>query len=77
METTFEGYLKDWFIRQNEVGGVPITKDNCENLFDTYLENLDGEEYLRLGTVFGRVQFLEGEKKQIKNRIEELTKKTI
>ena len=75
MTETFENWLREMFIKQNEVGGIPITKDNCEDLFDTYLEGLDGGEYLRLGTAFGQVQFIEGEKEQIKLAIEKLKQK--
>ena len=72
--TTFEEFLRDMFIQQNEFGGIPITKDNCEDLFDTYLENLDGEEYLRLGTAFGKIQFIQGERNQIKEEIKRINK---
>ena len=74
MTETFENWLREMFIKQNEVGGVPITKDNCEDMFDTYLEGLDGGEYLRLGTVFGKIQFIQGERNQIKEEIKRINK---
>ena len=74
MTETFENWLKEMFIKQNEIGGVPITKDNYEDLFDIYLEGLDGEEYLRLGTFFGKIQFIQGERNQIKEEIKRINK---
>ena len=40
---TFEEYLQEHFIEKLEVGGMPITKDNCEDMFATYLEDIDKE----------------------------------
>jgi len=75
MKTTFEDYLKEWFIGLNEYGGVPITKDNCEDLFENYLASLDGEEYIKLAEAFGRIQFLLGERTQLQKHLDRLNNK--
>jgi hypothetical protein len=72
---TFEDYLKDWFVKQNEFGGIPITKDNCENLFERYVESVETERWMELATLFGQMQFIEGETTQIKKQLERLTNK--
>ena len=69
MQITFEDWLKDMFMESSD---GRVNKDNCEDMFDAYLGNLDGEEWLRLGTVYGHIQFLAGEKKQIQERIDKL-----
>jgi len=38
---TFESFLQDKFIALREVDGVPIIKDNAEDMFDAWLENKD------------------------------------
>ena len=49
MKKTFESWLQDYFIGLREVGGVPIIKDNCEDLFESWLENKDIQEIIDLG----------------------------
>ena len=71
MNKTFEQYLQEWFIKQNEFGGIPITKDNCEDLFEQYTENLDGGQWTEFAEIWGKIQFIEGEKAQINKRIGE------
>lgn len=69
---TFEDWLGGAIIERGEMYGLPVTKDNFEDIFATYLENLEPEDYLSLGTMYGNIQFLEGEKKQIKQRLEQI-----
>ena len=33
-----EKKLQDHFIEEREYGGIPIMKDNCEDLFENWLE---------------------------------------
>jgi len=42
---TFEEFLEDEFMALREIGGMPITKDNHEDLFSSWCENLDAQEY--------------------------------
>ncbi len=50
---TFESFLGDKFFELREVGGMPITKDNWEGMFENWLNNLDGSEILQLGEEYG------------------------
>jgi len=46
-----EEELQSIFMEQREIGGIPIIKDNCEDLFENWLESLtlmDLEKYLEL-----------------------------
>lgn len=36
--------LEEHFISLGEYGGTPIYKDNCEDLFDYWLQDLDEDE---------------------------------
>ena len=42
----FESFLQDKFMDLREIGGRPIIKDNAEDMFDNWLEQLDGQEYI-------------------------------
>lgn len=46
-----EEELQTIFMEEREIGGIPIMKDNCEDLFENWLESLtvmDLEKYLEL-----------------------------
>jgi hypothetical protein len=43
-----EKKLKDYFIIQKESGGIPITKDNVEDLFEPWLSQLELLEVIEL-----------------------------
>ena len=45
---TFEDFLEQYFIDLDEVDGMPITKDNCESMFEGWLENRDTQEIIDL-----------------------------
>jgi len=45
----FEDFLKDKFIGKNEDGGVPITKDNVDDMFDVWMQDLDVDQWLEWG----------------------------
>lgn len=68
--TNFEKYLQDSFINMREIGGIGITKDNCENLFDAYLERMDKERLMELADIYAESRYKDGQleilKKQIK-----------
>lgn len=53
MIISFVEFLQLEFADKREVGGMPITKDNHEDLFDAWLSNLDGEEYIQLAQKWG------------------------
>ena len=57
---TFEEFLQRIFIDLREVGGVPIIKDNCEDMFDLWLSNMEGEDYMNWGELYGKSQFMAG-----------------
>lgn len=39
-----EKKLQDYFISMREWGGIPITKDNCEDLFEQFIEGISLKE---------------------------------
>ncbi len=53
---TFEEFLKDHFIGMDEYGGIPIIKDNFEDLFDKYLEE-NIQEVIDLAEVWKDEEF--------------------
>lgn len=46
MTNNFESFLQNKFMELREIGGVPIIKDNAEDLFDSWLSNLDSQELI-------------------------------
>ena len=48
----FEQWLEDHFIGLLEMDGMPITKDNCEDLFETWLQKLDIQELIDFGDLY-------------------------
>ena len=50
---TFEYFLQDEFMDLREIGGVPIMKDNAEDMFDSWMQGLDVDEWLELGDKYG------------------------
>ena len=63
----FINWLEEKFIEQNEVGGIPITKDNCEDLFENYLESLGSEDIMEWATMYGNQMYFNGHKDCIKS----------
>jgi hypothetical protein len=57
---TFEDFLNQYFIDLREDGGVAITKDNVEDMFDNWLQNHDIQDIIDLGELYGKYQFLAG-----------------
>lgn len=43
-----EKKLQQYFINLGEVGGMPIVKDNCEDMFENWLENSSEEELIAI-----------------------------
>ena len=64
---TFIEWLEDDFIGGGEWGGIPIIKDNCEDLFDSYLSGLDGDDYEKLANRYAKEMVDLKEKEVIKN----------
>jgi len=58
---TFEDFLEQWFIDLNQVGGVPITKDNFEYAYDKWLSGKDTEEMIVYANLYGKSQYLAGQ----------------
>ena len=40
--------LEDYFINLGEYGGTAIYKDNCEDMFERWLEDIDEEYILKI-----------------------------
>ena len=52
MKKNFEEFLQEKFMSLREIGGVPITKDNCEDMFSYWLENRETAELIDYGDEF-------------------------
>ena len=63
---TFEDFLQDKFMDLREIGGMPIMKDNAEDMFDNWLSNLDGQEYMDFAEEWGEKRFLDGKELVLK-----------
>jgi hypothetical protein len=57
---TFNQFLEDKFMALREIGGHAITKDNCEDMFDSWLQSLDVQELIDWGSEYGEKCYLEG-----------------
>lgn len=57
---SFEEFMQDEFMDLREINGVPIIKDNYEDMFDGWISNLDGEEYFKFAQKYGEKQYLDG-----------------
>ncbi len=53
---TFEEFLQDAFIR-----GYSGIKDDCENVFDAWLQNRDVDDMIEFGDMYGRYSYLNGQ----------------
>ena len=53
-QPSFGDWLEEKFIAGGVIGETVINKDNCETLFDSYLQRLDVQELLDLGTQYGQ-----------------------
>lgn len=51
-EIDFEQFLQEKFNNQLEYQGIPITKDNCYDLFDRWSEDLDVQELIDYSNEF-------------------------
>ena len=65
-QPSFEEWLENNYINGNEDGGVVITKDNVESMFERYLEGLDVQELLDLGDEYGREMWKVGRDEMLK-----------
>lgn len=55
MTTTFEEFLEYKFDELNEIGGMPITKDNLESMSENWFSSLDVQELIDYGEEYGRL----------------------
>lgn len=60
--TSFENYLQN--IHSVIYGG---TDDDMPDAFENWLSNLDGEDYMRYGQLYGEKTFLEGHRSLLDN----------
>ena len=57
----FDEYLEDRFMELGEVGGVPITKDNCEDMLSDWLSQLDVGELIDFADEYGSIEHMNGQ----------------
>ena len=56
---SFENWLEERFIELDVYGETPITKDNCDDLFENWLENdLDMNEIIQWAELWGQQMYL-------------------
>lgn len=55
-EITFEDYLKELCFKLNPT----VLGDSMPDFFDNWLGELDGEDYLKWGELYGKEMYLEG-----------------
>jgi hypothetical protein len=53
--TTFEEFLEDKFNDLREIDGMPVTKDNYEDMAEHWFEQLDVQELINYGEEYGRL----------------------
>ena len=63
----FESWLKEQFIGENVYGEIPITKDNCEDLFSSFLEDQDTNDMMEWADMYGRETYLRGAESILKH----------
>lgn len=51
---TFEEFLQEIFNNEREYGGMPITKDNCDDLFENWLSDLDVNALIDYADMWGQ-----------------------
>jgi hypothetical protein len=59
-DVDFEKWLEERFVNLREVNGTPITKDNCEDLFNDWLTLLTTRDLIRWGDIHAREMYLRG-----------------
>lgn len=57
LKRTFEDFLKEVHFKIF----IQVLDDDLVEDFDNWLENLDGEEYIKWGEFYGREQYLAGQ----------------
>jgi len=71
---TFEDRLMEILIEGNEYGGVPVTKDNCDNLYDQWIDDMDKQELMDLAEKHAQIQYVQGARDYIAEKLEKLNK---
>ena len=64
---SFEDFLQDKFMDTREFCGRAITKDNCEDLFCAWLEDLDPQEFIDFGEQALQLARIEAKEEILKN----------
>lgn len=54
MIKTFEEFLQEKFMELREIGGMPITKDNYEDMYDSWSQQLDVQELIDFAEEYGK-----------------------
>ena len=63
----FEKWLEERFVAMNEVNGVPIIKDNFEDLFSEFINNFNSDDWFDWGTLFAKDMFVNGKQEMLNN----------
>lgn len=50
---TFESFMQEKFMDLGDLCGIPITKDNCEDLFEMWLERKDLADIMEYAEEYG------------------------
>ena len=66
-QPNFIDWLEEKFIDLDELGGIAITKDNCEDLFDGWLSQQGTEEIIEWANRYGEQMYLIGQKELVED----------
>lgn len=70
----FEDFLAEKFVALLEIDGRSITKDNYEDMFDNWLSQLDGDEYIHYADLFA-IDFASKQLAEVQKNILQITQK--
>lgn len=63
----FESWLEEKFINMRVSGSTPITKDNCEDLFDNWLSEMEVSDVIEWANLYGQQMYLDGNSYALNN----------
>ena len=67
---TFEQYIEGYFVGLNEIDGIPITKDNFEDMASRWLEKLEIEDIIKIANLYAKEEVLKAEKEGLEQQKE-------
>ena len=66
---TFEEHLMEILINGNEYGGTPVTEDNCEDLYERWIEDMDKQELIDLAEKHSEIMYVQGARDYIAEQL--------